>query len=447
MPLPMPRNDETQDDFISRCIPLALDDQGLDPDSEDDRSQATAICFSKWDEVHGNSRAMAFVCNMVTEVGTRMWEGREFLVSPVVALAEGVLNGEYVPQDEVMSYPEAWNGRPVVIYHPTDNDRPISANNPDVLSQFQIGQMFNALSEIGEDGRARLKGELWVDTERVKNLGGEAFTVLERLRNGDPLEVSTAYFRRVMHQTGVYGDDAYETVAESLKPDHLAVLPNGEGACSWMDGCGAPRFNQSDDASDHDVRDVTDSESEPSGNQQENQGGSEMEELIAQIVEDGRLAVNADDLAELSEDELHGMITVLEAMPAEEQGDEPDVVDNDADSDTPDEDTPDDEAPEVDPRVNTLLAAIDELGGVEAVVDVVQNHRQEREQRVEQLVTGLMANEACTFDEDQLRRMDLEQLLSLQKMLTPVDYSGMGVNVARDGEEELAMPTINWASD
>lgn len=51
MPLPNPREDESRDDYVPRCISFVFDeDDELDPDSEDDRDQATAMCFDKWRE-------------------------------------------------------------------------------------------------------------------------------------------------------------------------------------------------------------------------------------------------------------------------------------------------------------------------------------------------------------------------------------------------------------
>lgn len=48
MPIPKPEKNEEQDDFIGRCIPLVLEREDLDKDDEDDRKQATAICFNSW---------------------------------------------------------------------------------------------------------------------------------------------------------------------------------------------------------------------------------------------------------------------------------------------------------------------------------------------------------------------------------------------------------------
>lgn len=42
MPTPLPY--ERQEDFIQRCIPQLIDEEGKD------KQQATAICYSLWNE-------------------------------------------------------------------------------------------------------------------------------------------------------------------------------------------------------------------------------------------------------------------------------------------------------------------------------------------------------------------------------------------------------------
>ncbi|MBW2636982.1 MAG: ChaB family protein, partial [Deltaproteobacteria bacterium] len=94
------------------------------------------------------------------------YNGKQHLVVPVVAIAEGVLNGEFVPAEEIGRYVEAWNGIPVPLGHPTTPDgSPITANSPDVLERQCLGRFFNA----SFDGK-RLKGELWIDVEKARSL-------------------------------------------------------------------------------------------------------------------------------------------------------------------------------------------------------------------------------------------------------------------------------------
>ncbi len=188
------------------------------------------------------SDELRFSCNVATEIRSQTWDGREWLVAPVVAIKSGVLNQELVPDDEVLKFPGSWNGRPIVVYHPKDaTGRPVSANSPEVLQKQRIGYLFNVRAQ--KNGSARLVGEMWVDKIRAKELGGAAAVVLDRLQRNDPLEVSTAYLRDVVETEGEHNGEQFYTIARNIKPDHLAALPDEVGACSWADGCGAPRVN------------------------------------------------------------------------------------------------------------------------------------------------------------------------------------------------------------
>lgn len=163
-------------------------------------------------------------------------EGRAYLVVPVVPIVAGVLNGYLVPAEEIAAFVDAWNGIPLPVSHPVnDYGDYISANAPAILEQ-SIGRFFHARM----DG-PRLTGELWIDIAKCHRLGGDAAECLRRLEAGEPLEVSTAFYPETVEQAGSYNGIRYEGIHRHLRPDHLALLPHGVGACSWQDGCGAPR--------------------------------------------------------------------------------------------------------------------------------------------------------------------------------------------------------------
>jgi len=172
------------------------------------------------------------------EIRNETLDGVEYIVAPVIAVREGVLNGELLTADEIGAYVEAWNGIPLPIGHPMERGIPVSANRPDLIESVSVGRFFNATF----DGTA-LKGEIWVDVEKARSLGGDALLALERLENGEPLEVSTAYFNDMEEGTGTFDGFEYNGIQRNLRPDHLALLPSDVGACSWEMGCGAPRVN------------------------------------------------------------------------------------------------------------------------------------------------------------------------------------------------------------
>lgn len=163
----------------------------------------------------------------------KMLENRKHYVVPAVLLVEGVLNGSqgplYYPSDEIRSAVSLWNGRPVVIYHPTLNGMAISAADPEVVNRQKIGTVFNARMEGN-----RLLADLWIDVERAEIDHRVAIT----LRSGQRMGVSTGLWTENERKQGVFNDRVYRAVARKHQPDHLAVLPSGTGACSLSMGCG-----------------------------------------------------------------------------------------------------------------------------------------------------------------------------------------------------------------
>lgn len=172
---------------------------------------------------------------------TSTLHGKEYIVVPVVALVEGVIQGmaaegpELALAEEFGRYPDSWNGRPIVMSHPTKDGKPISANSPEALEEYQIGFIFNA-SLVG----TQLQHEAWVDVERMQALNDDSKEILEILQKGEMIEVSTGYFAQIEKTPGLHGNSSYDAIQRNVVPDHLAFLANGTvGACSNKDGCGA----------------------------------------------------------------------------------------------------------------------------------------------------------------------------------------------------------------
>lgn len=176
----------------------------------------------------------------VNRLDRRTLDGREYAVAPVVAMLAGVRNGELVPAEELGKFVAAWEGRPIPLRHPQDTDgNYITANSPDIIETSVVGSFFNAHM----DGNA-LKGELWLDVAKAQRLGGDALMTLNRLEAGQVMEVSIAYFCDLDEIPGEYAGERYSAVQRSLRPDHVALLPDEIGACSVIDGCGANRVNR-----------------------------------------------------------------------------------------------------------------------------------------------------------------------------------------------------------
>src|SRR5690606_6341218 len=89
----------------------------------------------------------------------------------------------------------------------------------------------------------RLEADLMLDLELAQR---NAPQVVNRLRAGQPLEVSTGLGVDQEPANGIWVNRLgqhirYTAVARRFRPDHLAILPHQEGACSLRDGCGANR--------------------------------------------------------------------------------------------------------------------------------------------------------------------------------------------------------------
>jgi hypothetical protein len=171
---------------------------------------------------------------------------REYLTAPAVLIVEGVLNGAYIPGSELIA-PD-WNNVPVVLNHPLDAQGvPMSARTPEVLAASGVGHLYRARLGTGQrQGHTvtSLQAELWLDVAQVEEVGGEAVQAMTMLEAQTPLELSTGFYSYAEETPGSFYGVPYSEVHHDLRPDHLALLPNGIGACDWQSGCGSPRLNQ-----------------------------------------------------------------------------------------------------------------------------------------------------------------------------------------------------------
>lgn len=160
--------------------------------------------------------------------------GREYLVVPASLIVPGVLNGSkgrlYYSPKHTQKSTEKWNGTPITMYHPTVNGEYVSAKHSSVK---HYGWLENA------QYRNKLLSEAWIDVERTKT-HPEGEYVLNRLRQGLPVELSTGLYTEDIERNGIdsRSGQAYTHLAVDYRPDHLAILPSQTGACSLRDGCG-----------------------------------------------------------------------------------------------------------------------------------------------------------------------------------------------------------------
>lgn len=201
------------------------------------------VCNDEGDEGvdHSLSPATTFVeitgnVNTAT-MSVKTLSGKSYLVGPVIMAREIVMNELLYTADDLKISVPHWNGRPIVVNHPKDDEGNfLSANDPTILEKTGIGLVFNT----SVDKKARLKAEAWIDMEAVKNHK----KVEKKIADGEMLEVSTGLFLYPEKKKGEFGGRKYKGVARNHKPDHLAILPDVKGACSVEDGAGFPRANE-----------------------------------------------------------------------------------------------------------------------------------------------------------------------------------------------------------
>jgi len=174
-----------------------------------------------------------FILNF--NIRTDIMHGAEHFVVPIVALVEGVHIGSggagFYPAAELDRTAQNWNGVPLTIDHPKDiKGTPITANNPETLKQFKVGTFENVHYEGG-----KLKGEGWIDKNLVTQLSPKTLGII---MSGSKLEVSTGLFTKSDGVSGEWRGKKFQETLSDFIPDHLALLPDAQGACNFDAGCG-----------------------------------------------------------------------------------------------------------------------------------------------------------------------------------------------------------------
>jgi len=176
----------------------------------------------------------------------KMYQKRKHIIVPVVMMVEGVHSGSHGAilhtQEELAKFTGAWNGRPVTVNHPQQDGMNLSAaDSPEVMEQT-VGTIFHTKMEDG-----KLKAEAWLDEEKLTTVSP---TVLSYIKQGLPLDVSVGVFTDSDMTEGEWNGEQYTSIARNYRPDHLALLPGGRGACSWNDGCGVRINNEGGNSMD-----------------------------------------------------------------------------------------------------------------------------------------------------------------------------------------------------
>lgn len=351
--------------------------------------------------------------NRVGPIRSENLMGRAFKVFPAVLVREQVLNNNlgatFLPAEEIEASVDAWNSIPVTLRHPTQRGQPISARQPGVLNASGIGFLFNARYQDGA-----LKADVYLDPARLSAIE-DAGKAINRVEQGEVVEVSTGFTTRVEPETGAHNGERYEAVLRGIRPDHFAVLDNEKGACSVDDGCGLGA-NAHQEAEDMgrierllvDMKAAlgifgespTATQDEPSA---ENAQESTMkrDEMIAHLEEQG---LDPAFLADLSDCRLKALVgaedteEAANAAPSDEDAGESVTLSREA--------------------YDGLMQRLDKLEqAAEPAINEIERERAD-------LIETLAANERCTFTADELKAKGLPELKKLAAMAQIRSYGG-----------------------
>lgn len=195
----------------------------------------------------GNEMLQKITVNFVGSVRYDEMMGRKYLVAPMSMITEGVHVGNagplYYPSEEIFKTPQVWNHKPVIVYHPSRDGQGVSACDPVILSNRQIGVIMNTRKgEVTVNKRKvpALLAEAWLEEDRMNKVDERIAAAVEK---NQMMELSTGLFTDNERVKGEWNGEKYEAIARNYRPDHLALLPDLKGACSIEDGAGFLRLN------------------------------------------------------------------------------------------------------------------------------------------------------------------------------------------------------------
>jgi hypothetical protein len=166
---------------------------------------------------------------------TEYLEGEKYLVAPVVLMTPDVHNGSkgalLYRKKELRDYAPSWNHKPIVLNHPTKG----IACTQEFLNQYKMGIVLQT-----DFVRGKQRSEAWFNERRTAQVAPK---ILSKLKRKEMMEVSTGLFVDLRGGPGKHNGKRYKAVAANHKPDHLAILPDSEGACSIADGGGLFQLN------------------------------------------------------------------------------------------------------------------------------------------------------------------------------------------------------------
>jgi hypothetical protein len=162
-------------------------------------------------------------------------DGRAVYVADAVLLTHDVHEGSngplYYPDTDLSKNPASWDGVPIIAKgHPMKDGKPVLAlNNKAVIEEVGVGYIKDTVYND------KLKTKMVFDVEKTKKVDPRIAIALEANQS---FEISTGLEHLIELTSGTFNGVKYKGKAVDYKPDHVAVLMEGEGACGKKKGCG-----------------------------------------------------------------------------------------------------------------------------------------------------------------------------------------------------------------
>jgi hypothetical protein len=370
-------------------------------------------------------------------------DGATWLVIPGVPIREMVLNYYFVPGDEIAHFTGAWNGIPVTVRHPKNNNGAANVPTPDVPV---IGRLYES---DWDESESKLMGEYWINVaDAERTIEGQG--IIDRVRAGKSIETSTGYYADEEPAEGIYGGKKYTAIHRNLRPEHVAILPDDVGACSLRDGCGVNRNCEQVTANCAGCP--------CGGGQQPEEPGAEIESSQGEAALSSNAHQRDQSVSQNEEKDMSkkkSIVMDLLALLGVKVNDASalQVEEDPENTETPpaegDPASPAQAAPAQPPAQNSqegqlthneltdirgYINLMTEFGGPEgfkkllaAMQEVGQVQQNAASAAKAQMVGNLVANSRCPFAQTELEAMTVEQLTKLAQALAPVNYAGLGL--------------------
>ena len=181
------------------------------------------------------------VVNSKSKISTQIIDGKEHIViNDVVPIVDDiVMNGIFYPADEINKSYMTLNDNLMPLDHPMINNENVSALTPQAINNYYVGAWGRNVRKSND----RVLMDAYIDrkfaesTEKGRMLVNRLDDMMSG-KNTTPIHVSTGLTYTPDNQSGSSKGKRYTAIARNMKFDHVAILPDKQGAATPDDGVG-----------------------------------------------------------------------------------------------------------------------------------------------------------------------------------------------------------------